>query len=96
MAYSPPQDAVQEVRVKAFGADAAFGHSGGGTINQVMKTGTNRLHGSLYEFTQPSNLTANNFFNNKADLGNPLTHYNQYGLSAGGPVFAPKVFDGRN
>ena len=55
MAYSPPQDAVQEVRVKAFDADAAFGHSGGGTINQVMKTGTNRLHGSLYEFTQPSN-----------------------------------------
>jgi hypothetical protein len=96
MAYSPPQDAVQEVRVKAFDADAAFGHSGGGTINQVMRTGTNTLHGSLYEFTQPSNLTANNYFNNKAGLGNPLTHYNQYGLSAGGPVFAPKIFDGRN
>jgi hypothetical protein len=96
MAYSPPQDSVQEVRVKAFDADAAFGHTGGGTINQVMKTGTNGLHGSLYEFTQPSNLTANNFFNNKAGLGNPLTHFNQYGLTAGGPVIAPKLFDGRN
>ena len=96
MAYSPPQDAVQEVQIKAFDSDAAFGHTGGGTINQVMKTGTNGLHGSLYEFTQPSNLTANNYFNNKAGLGNPLTHYNQYGLSAGGPLLIPKVFNGRN
>ena len=95
-AYSPPQDAVQEVRVKAFDTDAAFGHTGGGTINQVMKTGTNALHGSLWEFTQPSNLTANNFFNNKNGLGNPLTHFNQYGLTAGGPVIIPKVFNGKD
>jgi hypothetical protein len=96
LAYSPPQDAVQEVRVKAFDSDAAFGHTGGGTLNQVMKTGTNNLHGSLWEFNQASNLTANNFFNNKAGLGNPLTHYNQYGLTAGGPVYIPKVLNGRN
>ena len=96
LAYSPPQDAVQEVRVKAFDSDAAFGHTGGGTLNQVMKTGTNNLHGSLWEFNQASNLTANNFFNNKAGIGNPLTHYNQYGLTAGGPVYIPKVLNGRN
>jgi hypothetical protein len=90
--FSPPQDAVQEVRVKAFDTDASFGHTGGGTINQVMKTGTNSLHGSLYEFNQPSNLTANNFFNNKAGLGNPLTHFNQYGVTAGGPVLLPKLY----
>jgi hypothetical protein len=96
LAYSPPQDAVQEVRVKAFDSDAAFGHTGGGTLNQVMKTGTNDLHGSLWEFNQASNLTANNFFNNKAGLGNPLTHYNQYGVTAGGPLWIPKVFNGRN
>lgn len=95
-AYSPPQDAVQEVRVKAFDADAAFGHTFGGTINQVLKTGTNLLHGTAYEFTQPSLLTANNFFNNKAGLGNPVTHFNQYGLTAGGPVWIPKVLNGKN
>jgi hypothetical protein len=94
--YSPPQDAVQEVRVKAFDTDASFGHTGGGTINQVMKTGTNQIHGSLYEFNQPSNLTANNFFNNKSGIGNPLTHFNQYGLTAGGPVWVPKVFNGKD
>jgi hypothetical protein len=94
--YSPPQDAVQEVRVKAFDTDASFGHTGGGTINQVMKTGTNSLHGSLYEFNQPSNLTANNFFNNKSGIGNPLTHFNQYGLTAGGPVRLPKIYNGKD
>src|SRR5579883_3178845 len=60
-AYSPQQDAVQEVRVKAFESDAAYGHTAGGVINMVMKTGTNELHGSLYEFTQPSPLDANSF-----------------------------------
>jgi len=88
--FSPPQDAVQEVSVKAFDTDSAFGHTGGGTINQVLKTGTSSLHGSAWEFNQPSNLTANNFFNNKNGLGNPLTHFNQYGVTAGGPIDLPK------
>ncbi len=95
-AYTAPQDAVQEVRVKVLDTDAAFGHTRGGTINQVLKTGTNTLHGSLYEFNQPSPFTANSFFNNRNGLGNPVTHFNQYGLTMGGPVFVPKVFDGRN
>lgn len=96
LAYSPPQDAVQEVRVKAFDSDAAFGHTGGGTLNQIMKTGTNQFRGSLWEFNQPSNLTANNFFNNKNGLGNPVTHYNQYGATVGGPVILPKLYNGRD
>ncbi len=96
LAYSPPKDAVQEVRVNAFDSDAAFGHTSGGTLNQVLKGGTNALHGSAWEFNQPNNLTANNFFNNKAGLGNPVTHYNQYGVTAGGPVFIPKVFNGHD
>lgn len=96
MAYSGMKDAVLEVRVKAFETDAAYGHTGAGTINQVMKSGTNSLHGSLYETNRPNNLVANNFFNNKAGLAVPVNHYNQYGLTAGGPVNVPKVFDGRN
>ncbi len=95
-AYTPPQDAVQEVRVKVVDTDTAFGHTRGGTINMVMKTGTNSLHGSLWEFTQPSLLTANSFFNNRNGLGNPVTHYNQYGLTAGGPVRIPKVYNGKD
>ncbi len=95
-AYSPPHEAVQEVRVKTFDSDASFGHTAGGTMNQVLKTGTNSLHGALWEFAQPSNLTANSFFNNKAGLGNPLTHFNQYGFLFDGPVWIPKVYNGKN
>ena len=96
LAYSPPRDAVAEVRVKAFDADAAYGHTGGGTLNQVLKSGTNQLHGTLSEANQPNNLTANNFFNNKAGLGNPVTHYNQYGATVGGPLWIPKVYNGKD
>lgn len=96
LAYSPPADAVQEVRVKAFDADAAFGHTNGGTLNQILKSGTNTLHGSLWEFNEPNTLTANDFFNNAKGLGTPVTHYNQYGLTAGGPMIIPKIFNGKN
>ena len=95
-AYSAPQDAVQEVTVKLLDTDAGFGHTRGGTINQVLRSGTNALHGSLYEFNQPSLLTANSFFNNRNGLGNPVTHFKQYGATVGGPIFIPKVFNGKN
>src|SRR5271157_3878050 len=96
LAYSLPKEAVQEVRVKAFDSDASYGHTGGGTLNQIMKTGTNSVMGTLYEQVQPNTLTANNFFNNSKGTPRPVTHYNQYGVTAGGPIFIPKVFDGRN
>jgi hypothetical protein len=96
VAYNPPVDAVQEVRVQAFDADASFGHTGGGTMNQVLKTGTNGLHGSLWEFNQPSDMVANDFFRNRAGEGLQILHFNQYGLTAGGPVVFPKLFNGRN
>jgi carboxypeptidase family protein len=96
LAYSPPQDAVQEVRVKASDTDAAFGHTAGGTLNQVTKSGTNEFHGTAWEFNQPNTLTANDFFNNQASRPRPVTHLNQYGVTAGGPVLLPKIFNGRN
>jgi Carboxypeptidase regulatory-like domain len=96
LAFSPPQDAVQEVRVKAFDTDAAFGHTAGGTLNQITKSGTNTLHGSGWEFNQPNTLTANDFFLNKAGTVRPVTHFNQYGVTAGGPFYIPHVIDTRN
>jgi hypothetical protein len=96
VAYSPPQDVVQEVKVYAFQADAAYGHSGGGVVNQVTKGGTNKLHGSLYEYNQTAALTANNYFSKRTGTPRPNTHFNQYGLSIGGPVWIPKVFNGHD
>ena len=96
IAYSPPQDAVQQVRVNAFEADASFGHTGGGTANQITKQGTNAFHGSVYEFFQNSALNANSFFNNARGVPRPVYRFNQYGVSAGGPVWMPKIFNGKN
>jgi hypothetical protein len=95
VAYNPPRDAVQEVRVKAFDADASFGHTGGGTVNQTLKSGTNGLHGSAWEYNQPSDMVANDFFRNRAGQDLQITHFNQFGVTAGGPVMAPK-FNGKN
>ena len=96
VAYSPPQDAVTEVRVYSFESDAAYGHSGGGTVNVNTKSGTNSLHGSAYEFNQVSALEANSFFANKNGVRRSAYHYNQFGATAGGPVWIPKIFNGRN
>jgi hypothetical protein len=95
-AYSPPQDAVQEVRVKSFDSDAAYGHTGGGTANQVLKSGTNQLRGSAMWKNQPNNLVANDFFRNKSGLPVQVTHLNQYSIVGGGPVYVPKVIHGKN
>ncbi len=95
-AYSPPQDAVSEVRVKAFDTDAGYGHTGGGTANQVLKSGTNRVLGTVSWKNQPNNLVANDFFRNRSGLPVTLTHFNQYGVTAGGPMVLPKVFNGRD
>ncbi|MEJ7605858.1 MAG: TonB-dependent receptor [Bryobacteraceae bacterium] len=96
VAYNPPVDAVAEMKVETFPTDAAYGHSGGGTVNVVMRGGTNSFHGSLYEFNQVSRLAATPFFTNFAGLKKQVTRFNQYGGSIGGPVLAPKLFNGRD
>jgi hypothetical protein len=96
VAYKPPVDAVQEVKAETFNIDAAYGHTAGGTVNVVMKSGTNQLHGTAYEFNQISNTAANQFFNNATNQPRPLVRFNQYGATIGGPIRIPKLVDGRN
>lgn len=96
LAYSPPQDSVQQVTVKVFDADASYGHTMSGVINQVLKSGGNKFHGTAYEYSQASALDANRFFNNRTDTPIVVTHYNQYGASQTGPVLLPRLYDGHN
>jgi hypothetical protein len=91
--FVPSIDAVQEFKVEGSGLSAEFGHSGGGIINLTMKSGTNRFHGSLFEFLQNDKLNANNFFNNASRLAKPSMKQNGFGGSAGGPVKLPH-YDG--
>ncbi len=96
LAYAPTEDTVAEVSVRPFDTDASFGHTIGGVINQVTKSGTNQLHGTAYEFGQISSIDANTYFNNRDSKPTPTFHFNQYGLTVGGPVRIPKVFNGQN
>ena len=96
MAYSPIQDAVTEVRVNLFDMDAAYGHTMGGTINVVTKNGVNDIHGAVWIYNQTSVVDANSFFNNSSGKPRPPYHQNQYGGYASGPVYLPKVFNGKN
>ncbi|MEP7366205.1 MAG: carboxypeptidase regulatory-like domain-containing protein [Acidobacteriota bacterium] len=96
VAYNPPMDAVTEVKAEAFQADAAYGHSGGGTVNIITRSGTNDFHGTLYEFNQNSAFNATPFFTNKAGAKKPVSRFNQYGGSFSGPIRIPKLIDGRN
>ncbi|MBM3797848.1 MAG: TonB-dependent receptor, partial [Acidobacteria bacterium] len=96
VAYNPPVDAVAEIKVEAFQPDAAYGNTGGGTVNVTMKGGTNELHGSLYEFHQNQRIKATPFFTNAANQRKPVTRFNQYGLTISGPIWLPKIIDGHN
>ncbi|MBL8221286.1 MAG: TonB-dependent receptor, partial [Bryobacterales bacterium] len=92
----PSVDAVQEFKVQTNSYSAEFGRSGGGVINLVFKSGTNQLHGSVFEFLRNSKLDANDFFANSRGVPLPSFKRNQFGASAGGPVYLGKLYDGRN
>ena len=96
LAYSPPQDVVRSVTSHVFQTDAGYGHSGGGIMNQITKSGGNKFHGSVYEYNQTSALSANDYFADRTKTPKPNYHYNQYGLTFSGPVIVPKVFNGHN
>ena len=96
VAYNPPMDAVTEVKAESFQADAAYGHTGGGTVNIITRSGSNQFHGTLYEFNQNSAFNATPFFTNKSGAKKPVSRFNQYGGSFSGPVTLPKIFDGKN
>lgn len=92
----PPVDATQEFRVQTNNYSAEFDRSAGAVVNIGIRSGTNRLHGSVYEFFRNSKLDANDFFQNRAGRPRPTLAYNQYGFSAGGPVWLGKLYDGRD
>ena len=85
-------DAVQEFAVQTSVATAEFGRGTGGQINVVTKSGTNELHGSLFEYLRNSNLDAADFFTNKLGAKKNPLHRNQYGGTFGGPIIHNQTF----
>lgn len=94
--YVPPTDAIQEFKVQTATFDAQFGNTEGGVTSISIKSGTNGFHGSGYYWTEPAGVTANDFFANANKQGRPDSFSNRWGGSIGGPVWIPKVYNGRN
>ncbi|MDR3773630.1 MAG: carboxypeptidase-like regulatory domain-containing protein, partial [Terracidiphilus sp.] len=91
-------DSTEEFRVTTSNSNADSGRSSGAQVSLVTKSGTNKFHGSLYEYHRPSNMVANDWFikNQQVSSGEPNrpTKYivNTFGGSVGGPIFKDKLF----
>ncbi len=90
--YAPSPNAIEEFRVISANAPAQYGNVGGGDTVAVLRSGTNRFHGSVFDFVQDQALTGNTWSNNFS--GTPRTPYTQnlFGATFGGPIFKNKLF----
>src|SRR6266849_5021738 len=94
----PSIDAISEFRVVRGVYDAESGRSAGAQVNVITRSGTNDLHGGLYEFFRNDYLNANSFFNNATSpvTPRPKLRYNDFGGTVGGPVWIPKIYQQHN
>ena len=95
-ASQPSIDAIQEFRVQTNITSAEYGQGAAANVNVAIKSGTNELHGSVFEFLRNDVLDANDFFRNYSGQDKPAFRQNQWGTVVGGPVYIPGVYDGRN
>jgi len=85
-------DDTEEFKIQTNAMSAEFGRTSGGVISMISKSGTNDLHGSLFEFLRNQDLNANNFFSNKAGSPIPTDKVNQFGGTVGGRIVKNKLF----
>jgi hypothetical protein len=88
----PSVDALDEFKLQTSTYSAEYGRSLGGVVNLQIKSGTNTLRGSAFEFHRNDAFDANNFFNNRAGRGKPDFKQNQFGGTLGGALFRDKTF----
>jgi hypothetical protein len=88
----PPVEAIAEFKVLGSNYPAEFGRSNGGVVNVVYKSGTNELHGSIFEFLRNSQLDANDYFNNRQGRALGSFKRNQFGAMVNGPIVRNKTF----
>jgi hypothetical protein len=91
-AVKPPVDAIGEFKVVTNNNSAEFGYRMGGKVIVSTKSGTNQLHGTLYEFLRNEKLDGANFFANRAGSAKPTLRQNQFGGALGGPVIKNRTF----
>jgi len=94
--FKPSVDMVREFKVQTNSFNAEYGSTGGGIVNVVSMSGTNKFHGNLSEFLRNSALNANGFFSNRNGIKMVPFRRNQFGGTLGGPVLLPHLYMGRN
>lgn len=100
--FSPSPEAMEEVRVITGSYSAEYGFNSGAQLVMVMRSGTNDLHGSAYDFLRNEKLDAEGYFQNyftpagQARVPKTSLRQNQFGFVVGGPIMIPKLYDGRN
>lgn len=92
-AYTPIVDSVQEFSVQTSVLPAQYGRFSGGVISLVTRSGTNQLHGSLFDFTQTNALYAKPYFSSGPI---PSSHLYQFGGTIGGPIVIPHFYNGHD
>jgi hypothetical protein len=93
--YGISPDAVNEFKVLTNTPDAQYGRISGGFVNLVTKSGTNDIHGAAYDLLKNAVLDANTWDNNHKGIPRPKDTQNDFGAFAAGPVWLPKIYDGR-
>ena len=88
----PSIEALQEFKIQTNAYSAEFGRSSGAVVNATIKSGTNTVRGSVYEFVRNDSLDANNFFSNALGAPKPKRERNQFGGAAGGPLVKNRTF----
>jgi hypothetical protein len=93
---APSVEAIDEFKVTTSTIPAAYGRTSGGVESFTTRSGTNSFHGAAFEFIKNDKFDANTWYNNWIDAPKPRDHKNNYGGSFGGPVWLPKVYDGKD
>jgi hypothetical protein len=89
-------DAVDEFRVLQSNFSAEYGQSGDGIVSLTLKSGTNQVHGSVYDYFRNAGLDANSWVNNLTGSKRSVDTQNDFGGTFGGPVWVPKIYNGKN
>ncbi|HEX3104907.1 MAG TPA: carboxypeptidase regulatory-like domain-containing protein, partial [Terriglobales bacterium] len=90
--YLPSPEAVEEFKVEQTNFSAEYGFSGASVVNVIGRSGTNKFHGSGYEFLRDASLDANDWFANRAGNPIPPLRRNNFGGTIGGPIIKNKTF----
>lgn len=92
----PSVDELQEFKIQTNTYSPQYGWGMGNVVNAIEKSGTRDFHGSAFEFLRNDAFDANNFFNNLEGLARPAFHRDQFGFTAGGPLYLPHIYSQRD